>query len=83
MRDNTDICNIFLQTNKDNKKMILTTWLSIDDDDKSGYNLINDIPNENHRLLTIDNTKITRNYEDFCFFYKAQPIPKTYHYKFN
>lgn len=83
MRDNTDICNIFLQTNKDNKKMILTTWLSIDDDDKSGYDLINDIPNENHRLLTIDNTKITRNYEDFCFFYKAQPIPKTYHYKFN
>jgi len=83
MRDNTDIVNIFLQTNKDNKKMILDTWLSLDDDNQTGYDLISSVPNEDHRILTIDNTKITKNYGDFCFYYKAQPIPKTYHYKFN
>ena len=83
MRDNSDVICVFLQTNKDNKKMINNTWLSINDNDSEGYNLIDTIPNSNHRILIIDNTKITNNYNDFVFHYTAQPIPKTFKYKFN
>lgn len=81
MRDNTDICCVFMQTNKDNKKMINDTWLSINEE-KEGLRLVDTIPDENHRIMIIDNTKITTNYEDFVFHYTAEDVPKTWSYKF-
>jgi len=80
-RDNTDILICFIQNNKDNKKMISQTWLSIDDNDM-GYELVDKIPDEEHRVLVIDNTKTSKKYSDFCFHYKAEPIPKTWRFKY-
>ncbi len=81
MRDNTDILICFIQNNKDNKKMISQSWLSIDDNDM-GYELVDKIPDENHRVLIIDNTKTSKFYSDFCFHYKADAVPKTWKFKY-
>jgi len=80
MRDNTDICIVFLQNNKDNKKLVKDTWLSTDDTD-NGIVLLDTIPNEHHRALVIDITKTTNDYEEFCFYYTAQPINPQWRFK--
>jgi len=81
MRDNCDLLICFIQNNKDNKKMISQSWLSIDDNDM-GYELVDKIPNEDHRVLIIDNTKTSTKYSDFCFHYKADAVPKTWRFKY-
>jgi len=81
MRDNTDILICFIQNNKDNKKMISQTWLSIDDNDM-GFELVDKIPDEHHRVLVIDNTKTSKSYSDFCFHYKADAVPKSWRFKY-
>ncbi len=81
MRDNTDLLICFIQNNKDNKKMISQSWLSIDDSD-GGFVLVDTIPNVDYRVLVIDNTKTSTNYSDFCFHYKAEDVPKTWRYKY-
>jgi len=80
MRDNTDICIVFLQNNKDNKKLVKDTWLSTDDTN-NGIILLDTIPNENHRALVIDITKTINNYEEFCFHYTAKPINPQWRFK--
>jgi len=81
MRDNTDILICFIQNNKDNKKMISQTWLSIDNNDM-GFELVDKIPDEHHRVLVIDNTKTSKSYSDFCFHYKADAVPKSWRFKY-
>ena len=81
MRDNTDICCIFLQSNRDTKKLIVDTWLSLGEP-KEGLELLDTIPDENHRIMVIDNTKMTKEYGDFIYHYKASEVPKNYQYKF-
>jgi len=80
MRDNTDICIVFLQNNKDNKKLVKDTWLSTDETN-NGIILLDTIPNENHRALVIDITKTINNYEEFCFHYTAKPINPQWRFK--
>jgi len=80
MRDNTDICIVFLQNNKDNKKLVKDTWLSTDDTN-NGIILLDTIPNENHRALVIDITKTINNYEEFCFHYTAKAISPQWRFK--
>ncbi len=80
MRDNTDICIVFLQNNKDNKKLIKDTWLSTDDTN-DGIILLDTIPNENHRALVIDITKTTNNYDEFVYYYTANPINPQWRFK--
>lgn len=80
-RDNSDVLICFIQNNKDNKKMISQTWLSIDDNDM-GFELVDKIPDEHHRVLVIDNTKTSKSYSDFCFHYKADAVPKSWRFKY-
>jgi hypothetical protein len=47
-----------------------------------GYELVDKIPDEDHRVLIIDNTKTSKKYSDFCFHYKASPVPKTWRFKY-
>ncbi len=83
MKTNTDIFIVFLLNNRDDKKSIAENWLNISEDREQGLALLHEIPNDEFRVLIIDNTKITSQYEEFVFYYKADIIPKNFKYKFD
>jgi len=85
MRDNTSILVCFLQNNKDNIKSIKDGFLSASlkpEDEETGYELVATIPDENHRVLIINNQIITKEFSEYCYWYKADEIPKTFKYEF-
>jgi len=83
MRTNTDIMICFISPNKDDKKYIEDTWLKIDGDSSIGQSLVDNIPNDNFRVMIIDNSKITMDYEKFVYYYTGNVISKNWKYKFH
>lgn len=76
-RDCLDYAFIFPQSNTENIKAVCQQWLGgSKEKEKEGYQIIKKIPNiETHRILVIDNTKISDK-NDNLYNYIAKEIPK-------
>jgi len=76
-RDNVDVIFCFQQSNFDNKDALNKQYLSVNEDKKIGMELINTYAVD-YQTLVILNTTNSSNYEDFCFYYKADIIEKKF-----
>jgi len=76
-RDNVDVIFCFQQSNFDNKDALNKQYLSVNEDKKIGMELINTYAVD-YQTLVILNTTNSSNYEDFCFYYKADIIQKKF-----
>ena len=76
-RDNVDVIFCFQQSNYDNKDALNKQYLSVNEDKKMGMDLINTYAID-YQTLVILNTTNSSNYEDFCFYYKADIIQKKF-----
>ena len=77
IKDNTDLIFVFNQSNIDNKKIINEQFLSVDEDKKKGLELINKYAIQ-YQTLTILNTMNTNDFSDFCFYYTADEINRSF-----
>jgi len=76
-RDNVDVIFCFQQSNYDNKQALNLQYLSVNDNKKDGLELLNKYA-DGYQTLVILNTISSANYEDFCFYYKADMIEKKF-----
>jgi len=76
-RDNVDIIFTFQQSNFDNKDALNRQYLSVSDNKKEGLDLINRYAT-GYQSLVILNTINSDNYDDFCYFYKADMIERKF-----
>jgi hypothetical protein len=76
-RDNVDVIFCFQQSNYDNKQALNLQYLSVNDNKKDGLELLNKYA-DGYQTLVILNTISSADYEDFCFYYKADIIEKKF-----
>jgi len=77
MRSNCDYIFIFNQKSYDNKESLVNDFLTISDNKKEGFALMDKYAT-GYNCLVINNTHNTNDYEDFCFSYEADIIKKKF-----
>jgi len=77
MRSNCDYIFIFNQKSYDNKESLVNDFLTISDNKKEGFALMDKYAT-GYNCLVINNTHNTNEYEDFCFTYEADIIKRKF-----
>ena len=76
-RDNVDVIFCFQQNNYNNKEALVLQYLNTTENKNAGYELLNKNA-VGYQCLVISNTETSNNFEDYCFTYKADLIPKKF-----
>jgi len=76
-RDNVDVIFCFQQNNFNNKEALCLQYLNTNDNKKDGFDLIHKYAVD-YSTLVISNTENSNNYQDYCFHYQADLIPKKF-----
>lgn len=77
IRDNVDVIFVFPQNSYSNKELFALQYLSIDENKKKGFEIINKYA-LGYQCLVINNTETSNKYEDFCSYYKADNVPQKF-----
>jgi len=77
MRTNCDYVFIFNQTNYNNKESLVLDYLSTTENKKLGFALMNKYA-DGYQCLVVNNTSTSNDYEDFCFYFKADLIKRKF-----
>jgi len=77
IRDNVDVIFVFPQNSYSNKELFALQYLSIDDNKKRGFEIINQYA-LGYQCLVINNTETSNKYQDFCYYYKADNVPQKF-----
>jgi|TARA_R110000787_G_scaffold284776_1_gene398965 hypothetical protein len=77
MRSNCDYVFCFNQKSYDNKESLVNDFLTISDNKKEGFYLMDKYAT-GFNCLVINNTHNTNEYEDFCFSYEAEIIKRKF-----
>jgi len=77
MRSNCDYVFCFNQKSYDNKESLVNDFLTISDNKKEGFYLMDKYAT-GFNCLVINNTHNTNEYENFCFSYEAEIIKRKF-----